>query len=70
MVVVSKIMFAIHFIVVSILLYNRPPGRQLLRTSISTAAVIVIVTPNAALKDLRHTSSLANQERENSAGIL
>lgn len=62
MFVVSEIVLGIY-VMVSILLYIRRPGRYLGRMPFSIAAVVAMFAPSAAVKDLRNTSGMTNKER-------
>ncbi|OAL49498.1 hypothetical protein IQ07DRAFT_568465 [Pyrenochaeta sp. DS3sAY3a] len=64
MFVISEIILCIY-IVVSIVVYLRRPGRYLPRMPTSIAAVIALFASSAAVKDLQGTSGMTNKEREN-----
>jgi hypothetical protein len=61
--VISEIVLIIY-IIVSIIIYLRRPGRYLTRMPTSIAAIIALFASSAAVKDLRGTSSIGNRERE------
>ncbi|KAH7402575.1 hypothetical protein BKA66DRAFT_564486 [Pyrenochaeta sp. MPI-SDFR-AT-0127] len=61
--VISEIVLAIY-IIVSLVVYLRRPGRYLTRAPTSIAAIIALFASSAAVKDLRGTSSMKNKERE------
>ena len=67
---VSKTLFIISesilavYIVVSIIVYLRRPGRYLPRMPTSIAAVIALFASSAAIRDLQGTSHMTNKERE------
>ena len=63
MFIISEIILGIY-IVFSILVYVRRPGRYLPRMPISIAAVIALFASSAAVKDFRGTSQMTNKERE------
>jgi hypothetical protein len=61
--VISLAILAVY-IVVSIVVYLRRPGRYLARMPTSLGAIIALFASSSALTDLRGTSSLTNAERE------
>ncbi|KAF1359392.1 hypothetical protein EJ07DRAFT_165987 [Lizonia empirigonia] len=63
MFIISEIILGIY-VIVSVLVYVRRPGRYLPRMPISIAAVVALFAPSAAVKDLRNTSSMTNKLRE------
>jgi hypothetical protein len=63
MFVVSEIILSIY-VIVSILMYIRRPGRYLPRMPTSIAAAIALFAPSAAVKDMRNTSCMTNKMRE------
>jgi hypothetical protein len=62
MFIISEIILGIY-VVVSILLYIRRPGRYLARTPTSIAAIIGLFAPSTALEDFHDTSQMTNTER-------
>jgi hypothetical protein len=62
MLIISEIMLGIY-VVVSILLYIRRPGRYLARTPTSIAAIVGLFAPSTALEDFHDTSQMTNTER-------
>lgn len=63
MFIISEIILGIY-VVVSILMYVRRPGRYLARMPISIAAVVGLFASSTVLKDLQDTSQMTNKERE------
>jgi hypothetical protein len=61
--IISETIIAIY-ILVSITVYIRRPGRYLARLPTSIAAVIALFASSAAVKDLRGTSHMMNKERD------
>ncbi|KAF2133280.1 hypothetical protein P153DRAFT_331890 [Dothidotthia symphoricarpi CBS 119687] len=61
--IISEVILGIY-IIVSIILYLRRPGRYLARMPTSIAAVIALFASSAAVKDLQSTSHMSNKERE------
>lgn len=61
--ITSEIILGLY-IIVTIMIYLRRPGRYLPRMPISIAAIIALFAPSTAVKDLRNTSSMSNKERE------
>jgi hypothetical protein len=60
--IISEIILALY-IIVSMTVYVRRPGRYLPRMPISIAAIIALFAPSAAIKDFQGTS-MNNKERE------
>lgn len=63
MFIISEVILCIY-IVVSIVVYLRRPGRYLPRMPSSIAAVIALFASSAAVKDFQGTSGMTNKERE------
>lgn len=61
--IISLAILAVY-IVVSIVVYLRRPGRYLARMPTSLGAIIALFASSSALTDLRGTSTLTNAERE------
>ena len=61
--IISEIILSIY-LVVSIVVYIRRPGRYLPRLPTYLAAVFAMFAPSSAIKDLRGTSQMTNKERE------
>jgi hypothetical protein len=63
MFIVSECILGIY-IIVSMLVYIRRPGRYLPRMPVSIAAVIALFASSAAVKAFRNTSGMTNKERK------
>jgi hypothetical protein len=63
MFIISECILGIY-VIVSMLVYIRRPGRYLPRMPVSIAAVIALFASSAAVKELRNTSSMSNKERK------
>jgi hypothetical protein len=63
MFIVSECILGIY-VIVSILMYIRRPGRYLPRMPVSIAAVIALFASSAAVKEFRNTSDMKNKERK------
>lgn len=61
--IISEVILAIY-VLVSILVFVRRPGRYLPYLPTSIAAVIALFASSAAVKDLQGTSQMTNKERE------
>ncbi|KAJ4990053.1 hypothetical protein SVAN01_04516 [Stagonosporopsis vannaccii] len=61
--IISEVILGIY-ILVSILVFVRRPGRYLPRLPTSIAAVIALFASSAAVQDLQGTSHMTNKERE------
>ncbi|KAJ4983537.1 hypothetical protein SVAN01_10953 [Stagonosporopsis vannaccii] len=61
--IISEAILAIY-ILASIFIYLRRPGRHLARVPTSIAAVIALFASSAAVKDMQGTSHMTNRERE------
>jgi len=61
--IISEFILSIY-IVVSLIIYLRRPGRYLARMPTSIAAIIALFAPSAAVKDLRGTAHMTNKKRE------
>jgi hypothetical protein len=62
MFIISEIILGVY-VVVSILLYIRRPGRYLAHTPTSIAAIVGLFAPSTALEDFHDTSQMTNTER-------
>jgi hypothetical protein len=63
MFIVSDCILGIY-VIVSMLMYIRRPGRYLPRMPVSIAAIIALFASSAAVKEFRNTSSMTNEERK------
>lgn len=61
--IISETILGIY-ILVSLLIYLRRPGRYLPRMPTSLAAIIALFASSAAVRDLQHTSHMSTKERE------
>jgi hypothetical protein len=61
--VISECILGIY-VVVSLIVYLRRPGRYLARMPTTIAAIIALFASSAAVKDLRGTARMTNKERE------
>jgi hypothetical protein len=61
--VISECILGIY-VVVSLIVYLRRPGRYLARMPTTIAAIIALFASSAAVKDLRDTARMTNKERE------
>ncbi|KAI4671168.1 uncharacterized protein J4E88_009201 [Alternaria novae-zelandiae] len=61
--IISECILSIY-IIVSLIVYLRRPGRYLARMPTSLAAIIALFASSAAVKDLRGTAHMTNKERE------
>jgi hypothetical protein len=61
--IVSEVILSIY-IIMSITIYLRRPGRYLARMPTSIAAVIALFAASAAVRDLQGTSNMTSNERE------
>jgi hypothetical protein len=67
--VISECILSIY-VVVSLIVYLRRPGRYLARMPTTIAAIIALFASSAAVKDLRGTAHMTNKEREKYLGNL
>jgi len=67
--VISETILAIY-ILASILIYLRRPGRHLVRIPTSIAAIVALCASSAAVEDLQGTSHMTNKERKRHLALV